>query len=513
MPSHLPHFSVLSFSEKTLFKSLSNDHVDPTDLREQKRATYLFRYLTDIKAQTIVVEFEYTDADYLDDFASYYVKCFRAYDRRCKRIHFFSASVTRNGFKKAIIGDQSAAKVLQESYLGFVVARPLPKAVLGRTVLKCYERDGGRRNYTCVKEYSANLFGIDLRVSSLAYQEQDNVTAMCATVALWCCFQKTAAMFGTATPRPATITRIANQVVGESRSFPSGGLNVQQMCNAISKVGLDPEVIRVSKDVPLPSLLYAYLKMGLPVMLVVDIEQEDLHAITLAGYSLRDTVVHQSEAGSGGPLLRMTGLRIDEFYAHDDQIGPFSRVIVKPSKKYKKVIYPVVFEGSWFDPKSNELLTIYPEAVIVPVYSKIRLTFFDAYEWVARFNQFFSNNIVASDSGLEWDIHLITTNDYKRLRKGSSKYVSKELLEDMLVHQYPRFLWRAVLMWNQEVEVVEILMDATDIKKSFPIVRVNCFHALVRKTIIGFLREPKMKGQFEAILTKPFISLMLKHLK
>ena len=89
------------------------------------------------------------------------------------------------------------------------------------------------------------------------------------------------------------------------------------------------------------SLIYGYLKMGLPVILGVSIDGRGRHAITLTGYSLQKTTALKQEVAGSKNCIPMIGLRIDEFYAHDDQIGPFSRLRVNPTALYEKKAYPV----------------------------------------------------------------------------------------------------------------------------------------------------------------------------
>ncbi|MCI0640637.1 MAG: hypothetical protein L0Y72_07140 [Gemmataceae bacterium] len=381
-------FEVLSFSEQCLCQALANDKFVPAEVGDHGRAKYLSGYLRDIGAQTIVVEREYIDGDYLDDFAAYYVKCFHNYERRCKRLHFFSTAFTHDQILASILKrDGSDERPLKDSYLGFIVARPLPDAIIGRTVLRTYDDDGGRRNYPCTKDYKANFFGIDLAIRSLAFQEQDSVLAACATVSLWCAFHKTADLFGTTTPSPATITRVANQVVQPARPVPSHALSIHQICNSIRQALLEPEIFPVRANVPLVSLVYGHLKMGLPVILVAEVEGIGLHAITLAGYSLVKTPALNSEVAAGETCIPMTGLRINEFYGHDDQVGPFARILVKPSATVGPRVYPVVFEGSWIAAGSGKRLALYPQVVVVPVYHKIRVTFLDVQQWLTRMTE------------------------------------------------------------------------------------------------------------------------------
>ena len=49
------------------------------DINDKVQVKYLFNYLKDLKAQTILLESDYVDRDYLEDYSRYYVKCFNRY--------------------------------------------------------------------------------------------------------------------------------------------------------------------------------------------------------------------------------------------------------------------------------------------------------------------------------------------------------------------------------------------------------------------------------------------------
>jgi hypothetical protein len=503
-------FDIYEFSSDHLYKALSSNFLAPSEIATHRSAPYLDRYLHDLNAQTIVIEYDYTDRDYLDDFAAYYVKCFFPYDRHCKRLHFFSVSITRDTFIQLVQGSLSldAEQKIRESYLGFVVVRPLPDAIIGRTVLATYPNSIGKRNYTCTKNYSANLFGIDLSIQSLAFQEQDTVLAACATVSLWCCFHKTGELFNTPILTPAAITRAANQVIRPSRPIPSHGLNVLQICDAITHVGLEPEVIRVNAAVPLVSLLYGYLKMGLPIILGVEIEGHGQHAIALVGYSLRDEPVMTTEIVASSNYIPMIGLRIDEFYAHDDQIGPFSKIRVVSSTTNAAFDSPIRFESSWNDESTGKTLVLTPKVVIIPVYHKIRVTFLELQKWITRLTKVL-NRILEQPPSLEWDIHLTTTNDYKKSIKKSD--IPAEILEHLLLKQHPRFIWHATVSQNA-VAILELLADATDMARSLPIYEVVWLNEDIKAAFKQLLESPQYQNWLHESLTHRFGGLLMETL-
>src|ERR1017187_9065250 len=355
MPLQRPEVS--PFSDQNLYGALKNGFATADEISGHLHATYLYGYLTKLGARTLIVEDPYVDADYLDDFAVYYSKCFTPYDRWCKRLHFFTIPIARDEFLKCVDGS-SPATDLQASYLGFVVARPLPQTIIGRTVLRTYDGDNGRRHFPAVAEHRANLFGIKLSVRSLPFQEQDQVLAACATVALWSCFQKTAELFGGSTPTPSAITRAASQVFHHGRPIPSQGLSVEEICSAIRHVGLEPELVdlRTARP-PLFSLIYGYLEMGIPVVLVVMIGGIGFHAITITGYSA-PLVAQRAEEIPGVAAVPMKGRRIDKFYGHDDQIGPFARISIRQAPAGAPS--PIQFETSWVDKSTGQPRPVYP---------------------------------------------------------------------------------------------------------------------------------------------------------
>ena len=499
-------FEVLPFSREQLCLAISNPHASSAILADEEKIKYLSDYLSAINAKTIIVEHEYIDGDYLDDFSSYYVKCFKDYERKCKRLHFFSAEVSAEDLTQAITGKDSPPVLakIRDSYVGFVVARPLPDAVIGRTALATYPPDGGRRNYTCTRQYAVNLYGIELGVRSLVFQEQDNVLAACATVALWCAFHKTAELFRTSIPTPAQITTFANEVVNHTRPIPSHGLNIQQICNAIRNVGLDPEVVLVNSSLPVPSLLYGHLSHGLPVILVANIEGVGRHAIALNGYSINPAPVMACEVDPKSQCLPMTGLRINEFYGHDDQIGPFCRVIIRPSLAIGSTTYPVVFESSWKDQKSGKPLTIFPEMIVIPVYHKIRVTFVDVQKWLTRLHALVSIFLKAAGR-LEWNLRLVTVNEYKKGLRESK--LTESVRTELLLTSFPKYMWRAVLSAGN-VDLLECLVDATDMMESAPF-QVMLWHSSALKIAVHkTLMEPSLKDVLRQTLTPRFAEML-----
>jgi hypothetical protein len=502
-------FEIQAFAEDSFHAALCNETCPQVRVAKSRQVAYLCGYLQAIRARTIVIEHEYTDGDYLDDFASYYVKCFRAYRRRCKRIHFFSEPISPDKFLNAVRGalGPDEQNALESAYLGFIVARPLPDAIVGRTLLRTYDSDNGRRHYPCTKRYSANLFGVELSVCTLPFQEQDSVLAACATVSLWCCFHKTADLFGTPIPTPAMITRMASQAVQHARPIPSHALNVFQMCTAVAEVGLEPEMIEMKGSVPLVSLVCGYLHLGLPVVLLVNVPGVGDHAITVTGYSLREQIVHTQEVGPGEACIPMIGLRVDEFYAHDDQIGPFSKLNIKigPPVQVNHIWTPFSLEGSWKDAQ-NTVTPLRVLFALIPVYHKIRVTFLDLQTWLTRLDSTLASLVLGNAGQREWEAYLTTSNEYKRSIRNVG--IKSEQMMPLLLMQHPRFCWRAMLT-VAGLQAVELLVDATDMARSMPVYQIIWHDQNVKVAVASLMADPGLDAQFSEALTPTFF-VMLK---
>ncbi len=500
--SFLHPLSVLPFSPENLFQSLVNSHASAPEVGGLRPVKYLGDYLSQLNAGTIVVEEPYTDADFLDDYTAYYARCFSSYGRWCRRLHFFSRSFDGEEFK-GLVDHQSS---LQSDYLGFVVARPLPQAIIGRSVLRTFAPEG-RRFFPVAKKYRVNLFGLDLYVEGLAFQEQDTVLAACATVALWSAFQKTGDLFGSPIPTPAVITRAATQAEHFGRPIPQHGLRIEELCNAIRHNGLEPEVVdleRTSK-VPLASLLYGYLHMGLPAILCVEIPKVGHHAITLTGCSIQQQIQRPRREW----IVPMTGARIDKFYGHDDQVGPNARLTVRASPSGFSERHPIRFESSWVDGNGEPFL--YPVAVVLPVYNKIRLTFLDLQSWIAPLHTVLAG-VFPDSHGIEWDVHLTLSNDYKKELR-SDRGLVDSARSNLLFSPHPRFWWRATMTYRG-LPCFDLLFDATGIARSFPLSaivwRVDAVAELVKHLV---KTEPAATAVSKMLKSERYVGFLRKSIE
>jgi hypothetical protein len=469
---------VHKFSPSRIPQLLSNEHCRTARVKRLGVVCNLIEYLEALQAKTVVVESDYVDRDYLEDYASFYVRCFTRYSHSCRRLHFFSKQFNERVLKRLVSGNITVAdlEAIRGSYLGFIVVRPLPDALIGRTVL----RPPARGEFQATRSYECNLFGFDLKVKALAFQEQDSVLAACATVALWSSLHQTQELFKSAAPTPSEITRIANQTLHRSRPIPTHGLAIQQICNVVRQSGLEAEVfdIEANPRLPLASLMYAYLQYGLPIYLAVyitgygsrgELPNNGYHAVTVVGHSnLGEQNDFPEDIGTPeSERVPRTGRRIKAFYAHDDQHGPYSELLAKELEGDPRIKgdprekYPMKFEGRWLTP-AGKAAPIYPYVVIVPLYNKIRVTFLDIQDYVMRLDWTIGQQY--SRSAVEWDCRLIKLGDFRNLYRNELA-LDRQTRMDLLFDNGPRFIWCVSLKWY-EAPVFDLIFDATDMARS-----------------------------------------------
>jgi len=73
-------FKVIDFSEDNFLSILQeNPDIDMDRLFTKQQIGYFINYFQSIQIKTILIEENYIDRDYLEDFSAYYVRCFHKY--------------------------------------------------------------------------------------------------------------------------------------------------------------------------------------------------------------------------------------------------------------------------------------------------------------------------------------------------------------------------------------------------------------------------------------------------
>jgi len=520
-----PAFEVFPYSLDCLVKLISEgSHHKPEDeVRLKSHTLYFDHYLTKLSVKALLVERDYIDRDFLEDFAAYYVRCFPPYRKTCTRIHAFRRDLSRDAVKAFLSGDDTKLKLeeIKSAYLGFIVIKPLPQTVIGRTCLTTYS-DRSTRHFPATRDFEANLFGIKLKVvNTLPFQEQDSVVAACATSALWTLFQATAREFQHQLLTPIEITRAATHLLPtESRVIPNQGLSTHMMAHAIKSVNLEPFLIRVAEGKVLHAAIYSYVHARIPLILGIDLVEQNTgtnydrmgkHALAIVGYSLGGVPTPLSLSG-----LVLRSSRIDKIYVHDDQIGPFARMELdgkrvevqipgQPVQQYDSL------STSWKPTHGSGDVRAIPDILLVPLYHKVRLPWEWALQRVTEFNEVLVqlSKIVPDLKllGLEWDVYLTTVNEVRDDLRNAAN-IEAAARYSAVTWSMPRFIWRATAVRN-DAPLIDLLFDATDIDTAHGLLQVVFHDALVRDLI----KNIAAVGSIDALPFKRTVKNILRWVK
>ena len=241
------NYSVFEYNKNTLCSYISSITGSQYSLLFQKKQfNYLDNYLNHFIENknaviSVVCENTYIDKGFMDDYVSFYSRCYNNYGKVCSRIHFFmyklkcietkefkTASkeeqdniIKREKAEKCISSDDSLDNALlkindktvisQDNYLGFLVIRPIPITFIAKLCLRPYRED---EHKLLKREYKISLFGIELKIDTIAFQEQDRVVSACATSALWSMYQAHLDFPFKYIPSASTITKSAIEKSG-----------------------------------------------------------------------------------------------------------------------------------------------------------------------------------------------------------------------------------------------------------------------------------------------------------
>jgi hypothetical protein len=448
-------------------------------LSNNKSIAEIFKeYFKGIDVHSFLIEDNYVDKDFLIDYSNYYSRCHKPYERFGLRIHFFleknekftlTDTFFRGVLKNRILLQDT--KEIQNLYLGFVVLRPFKNDsfLIGKTCLKHYP-ENDERYYTAKRSYNVNLFGIDLSVETMAFQEQDQSTAVCATIALWSAFNITGVRFQHPILSPSEITKLALSESSYKRQ--NEGLSVEQISVGISRVGLTPIIDLIDNNRDLKMVTYAYLKAKLPVIYAlwlfnqnddgsVDEKSITYHAVTVNGFSLKRGIKDAKPKDE----TRFYSNRISKVYGHDDQLCPFARMEITSyyrQLKSKKTDFQII-KTSW-DDKAGKQKIAKIQSIVVPLNSKIRVSHKEILKEITSFSIALDEYILGMDAdqiNLEWDFFLSDVNSFKSDLLQSKKLINRKLL---LTDSYSKYVWRARAIFKNAC-IFEIVFDATDSPK------------------------------------------------
>lgn len=484
-----------------------NDVANAFAIKKQRRFSYFAEYFQQCDAKCVVLEEQYVDRDYIQDYSRYYSLCFSEYPKFSTRCHFFSKAYKQEDIENIVLnGKAGQFAALNESYLGFFVFRPLPIVAFGRTCLNLPSTFKGDKvsKVDCMKAIGTIdvcFFGIKLKVIGVSFQEQDLNVSACATSALWSAFQVTRNRFGHCACSPSAITSLANPDV----SFPHHGLTVGQMIHAISQVGLGTYWASASSveigftNASVKAIVSPYLDFGLPVVLIGRLDQKEVdssskvkwkalgfHAITLCGY--RFDPHHKLVPGDMNVYMMSDG--IDELIGCDDQVGPYCRLSEAENSVGASHRWCTQWGFGASYPTDDVVFNV--TNILVPLYRKIRVSYEDVRKISSVFIRYVQSALDDEPDNVikmaQWDFQLMNCDDFKSIVRDSGDY-SDTSKKTILLSSTPKYIW-TVSVYLTKTPLLTFILDATDISHGVHVMYAIRRGEIFKDLILKLQAEP-----------------------
>lgn len=461
----------LPFAPNTLAESL--DLREPPLVRHALyQLSYIDKYISNLGCKSISIEEHYIDRDYIEDHSVFYSRSLFPYPNYCRRVNFFRLDVAdlllrleglrELGFEKGQAAFHSECEGFSLShYLGFCIIKHLPGCPVGRTILRCYERqagDGASRRFDGTRSYTAHFVGLELTVQGLPFQQQDLGVSACATTALWSALHQFSDFesFGSATPSQITMLA-AQHSLPYGRAMPQEGLSVDQMCQAVQALKVAPNLLRADDFETARGYIFSAVVSGNAPVLILN-RKGSRHAVTVAGMKLEEKNERGRtlELGIGDMAADVRGL-----YLHDDRIGPYVSASVR--SRFKRLMLRMSL------PEHSEDWEVLQ--ILIPTHAKIRLSFaalrriaLDVASTLHAYREIHQGAEISKGSIL---FETWVSRSYAYIEKlFTSRRVSLEKVKRLCEEiSLPRYLG-IVRLTSPNLDPLEILIDTTSTERN-----------------------------------------------
>lgn len=413
-----------------------------------------------IDAAWVFIEFPYVDKVYRDSYYNYYSSKSNTYSKNCIRLSFFENEINNENFRTV-----EGIADLQNRFLGYVIIRPTPPSITGRSML----------NLKAVKN-STNLLGISTKVnvtvnfvkfelSGFPHSSQDGETISCAETTLWSVMEYFGHKYPDYKPTlPSKITAALRRVSTE-RQIPSTGLSISQMSYALREFGFGTKIYAKSEfgADEFKRLFSCYIESGIPLIVSMNNAQIG-HALIAVGHSkitegninalLPSNETNQDIANKiqQKQILFYDNDDIDKEFVFIDDNRPVYQLAKfdAPSAHYQS--------PSWANCSIN--------AFVVPLYPKIYLEAFEAKSFLKK--TLFELFPIPDGSEIFLRFYLSSSRSLKNELAISQDFDND--IKDIILQMFmPKFVWvgelsNLALIKDQKANGI-VILDATEANK------------------------------------------------
>lgn len=462
MSGNINVYDFNKISLQSIISKASDNHFDA--IQDKPQFLYLLAYLQNEETSYTIVEQQYIDSSYLEDYGEYYVRNYHNYRRFCVRLHFFRKienlslddcppQELEEKFLDFFLKNQ---KKCQENYLGYLVVKPISNAPFGKLCLATYGKeyqlnpaDKTGKRFFLTKTVRSNLLGTTLRIDTIPAQEQDSIISACVTSTLWSYLHTINKETADILSMSAITKIIENKKSLLGKAYGDSNFNLSLIRTFVNYCKLE----FISHD------FYKGKSIDFLKESVVAYQSYKKEAIILAV-----KVFDNNNVELNAHLVLITGYGYDEngqlskLYIHDDQLGPFARLefVVDNNNDYLEPIIKLEGESNQYKYKAT--------GIYLGLYSKIRLKFNDLFDKKSLLEWILSHYLPGS---IKLNIVLIDSNQYKanilkKLTTGTGiPSELKERYKIFLKNNQPKYLWKISVV-NDADTLLDILIDTTE---------------------------------------------------
>lgn len=408
-----------------------------------------------------LIESPYVDRVYRDSYYKYFSTKRGKKLRDCIRLSLFEGNISPEEFRN---GD--SIQELRKRYRGFIVLRPTPPNIIGRSVLSPEALK--MNNFLCLTtRFQASVNGVKFEIDGFPHSSQDTEMITCAETSLWAVMEYFGHKYNYYKPvLPSTILESLKPTSSE-RQIPSRGLHIEQLAYALGEFGFGARIYsrKEFNDVEFKRLFSTYIESGLPLIVSIDNSLhygEIAHAILCTGHAvtttdqidrLQETKEQDQELKK---LIHSKGIRL---YDNDDVGRRFVFIDDnQPVYQLATLDQPATHyaDNKWHNCSISNF--------IVPLYTK---TYLEAYEAKNYFKSLFLNRLFDIQDGSELFIrmYLTSSRSYKN-ELACNAHFSPLLKEIILETAMPKFIWVGEASTKDLIKKGQanglLLLDATE---------------------------------------------------
>ncbi len=217
--------------EISVASSQDQDHVSAS--HRLAPLDFLADYLGEkLKAVTMICQDPVTDKDFLAEYEAFYSKTFMNYDKKCKRLHFFSIFPNENESALDFLDRASSLAKTSNIYLGFVTLRPIRTCPIGPTIIAPGE---DCRYLKVCDKFLVTISGAEFSIEGTPFLQQDSSVGACVQASLWMALrvERLTNTDNSNTKTAATTTCSSKERVCRSILWISAEVKFSTFCNRV----------------------------------------------------------------------------------------------------------------------------------------------------------------------------------------------------------------------------------------------------------------------------------------